>query len=142
MNSKFIILYSLSTFQEKIRHFKKSVFDILRSNQSKQQKNEVTVGTVDYLPTKSKWVITIDVMLIIGKYFLSNKDYINVMKTSKRYHDLVQMYHFNPIHDYRLFINMETQHFYHKEKVVFKDVVVRTENELKTNKYLKENRNI
>ena len=34
------------------------------------------------------------------------------MKTSKRYHDLVERYHFNPIQDYSLFINMETQHFF------------------------------
>ena len=51
-------------------------------------------------------------MMIIGKYFQSNNDYINVMKISKRYHDLAQMYHFNPISDCSLFENMETQHLY------------------------------
>ena len=33
---------------------------------------------------KSKWEITIDVMMIIGKYFKSNNDYINVMKVNKK----------------------------------------------------------
>ena len=51
-------------------------------------------------------------MMIIGKYFESNNDFINVMKVSKKYHDLTQMYHFNPISDYSLFENMETQYFY------------------------------
>ena len=43
--------------------------------------------------TKMKWEITIDVILIIGKYFETNKDYINVLKVCKKYHDLVRMYH-------------------------------------------------
>ena len=46
-------------------------------------------------------------MTIIAKYFEEKVDYINVMKVSKRYHDLVKMYHFNPIQDYSLFENIE-----------------------------------
>ena len=37
------------------------------------------------------------------------------MKSFKRYHDLVERYHYNLIGDCELFENMETQHFYHKE---------------------------
>ena len=66
--------------------------------------------------TKEKWAITLDSIMIIGKYLMSNQDYINVMKVSKKYHDLTQMYHFNPMSDYSLFENMETQHFYSKQK--------------------------
>ena len=65
--------------------------------------------------TKSKWEITIDAMMIIGKYFETNDDYINVMKVCKKYHDLVRMYHFNPISECELFENMETQHLYGPE---------------------------
>ena len=65
---------------------------------------------------KEKWEITIDTMMIIGKYFEENNDYINVMKTTKKYHDLVSMYHFNPIDDCSLFENMESQYFYSKPK--------------------------
>ena len=61
---------------------------------------------------KEKWEITIDTMLIVGKYFKSNNDFINSMKVAKRFHDLTQMYHFNPINDISLFENIETQHFY------------------------------
>ena len=61
---------------------------------------------------KSKWEITIDVMMIIGKYFKSNNDYINIMKVNKKYNELVEMYYFNLINDYELFKNMKTQHFY------------------------------
>ena len=65
--------------------------------------------------TKSKWEITIDAMMIVGKYFETNDDYINVMKVCKKYHDLVRMYHFNPISECELFENMETQHLYGPE---------------------------
>ena len=34
----------------------------------------------------------------------------------KRYKDFVSMYHFNPIRDYSLFENMESQYFYSKPK--------------------------
>ena len=59
-----------------------------------------------------KWKITIDSMLIIGKYFKENEDYINVMKVCKKYLDLVKMYHFNPINECELFENMESQYLY------------------------------
>ena len=62
------------------------------------------------LGVKEKWEITIDLLMIVGKYFESNNDYINVMKVSKKYKELVQMYHFNPISDCSLFENMETQY--------------------------------
>ena len=42
------------------------------------------------------------------------------MKVSKKYKDLTQMYHFNPIGDPSLFTNMETQHFYSEEDKKFK----------------------
>lgn len=56
--------------------------------------------------------LTIDYMMIIGKYFESNNDFINTMKLSKRYQELAEMYYFNPISDTSLFENIETQHFY------------------------------
>ena len=59
--------------------------------------------------------ITIDIIMIVGKYFCSNKDFINTMKACKKYSDLVLLYHFNPISDTSLFENMETQHLYRKE---------------------------
>ena len=62
--------------------------------------------------TKSKWEITMDVMMIIGKYFEKDRDYVNMMKVAKRYRDLVLMYHFNPIRERELFENMETQYLY------------------------------
>ena len=56
--------------------------------------------------------ITIDFMMIIGKYYKNNIDFINTMKISKMYQELVSMYKFNPISDTILFENLETQHFY------------------------------
>ena len=72
----------------------------------------VIIGTEDYSLTKEKWEITIDTLMIVGKYFLSSSDFTNVMKLAKKYHDLTQMYHFNPIDDTSLFENMETQYLY------------------------------
>ena len=65
--------------------------------------------------SKQKWEITIDSMLIVGKYFKTSKDFINLMKTTKRYKQLTQMYHFNPISECELFKKMETQHLYGPE---------------------------
>ena len=67
--------------------------------------------------TKSKWEITMDIMMIIGKYFERNNDYINMMKVAKRYRDLVLMYHFNPISECELFENMESQYMYNENDI-------------------------
>ena len=67
--------------------------------------------------TKSKWEITMDIMMIIGKYFKRNNDYVNMMKVAKRYRDLVLMYHFNPIRECELFENMETQYMYNENDI-------------------------
>ena len=90
--------------------------------------------------SKQKWEISVDFMLIIGKYFNSSKDYVNTMKVCKRYNQLVQMYHFNPISDCSLFEKIETQHFYHKEDVekkregMFEYIYWIDDEELKRNK--------
>ena len=59
---------------------------------------------------KEKWEVKTYMMMIVGKYFETNNDYINVMKLNSRYRELTQMYHFNPIPDTSLFENMETQY--------------------------------
>ena len=53
--------------------------------------------------------------MIIAKYFQSNKDYTNVMKVTKKYRELVEGYYLNPISDFELFNNMETQYLYELE---------------------------
>ena len=70
---------------------------------------------------KENGSITIDYMMIIGKYFKSNQDYVNVMKVNKKYQQLVKMYKFNPIGDCRLFKNMETQHFYEYRDIFYRN---------------------
>ena len=42
-----------------------------------------------YKQSKEKWQMTIDFIMIVGKYFKSNKDFINVMKVCKKYKELV-----------------------------------------------------
>ena len=70
------------------------------------------IQSIDYSFNKYKQEITIDVIMIICKYFKSNNNYINIMKMNKKYHKLVEMYHFNLINDYYLFKNMKIKHFY------------------------------
>ena len=38
----------------------------------------------------------IDSMKMIGKYIESYSDYVNMMKASRKFNQLTQMYHFNP----------------------------------------------
>ena len=64
-------------------------------------------------PTTSK--LEVEILSYIGKYFVSNNDFINMMKVSKKYKSLVSLYKYNPIDDYRLFANMEEQHVYSNE---------------------------
>ena len=40
--------------------------------------------SIEYSLMKSKWEITIDVMMIIDRHYESNNDYINVMKVNKK----------------------------------------------------------
>ena len=104
------VKHKIHSIKKTLHEHKKEAVSL--SHTIQEQKNQY-----HYKDPKEKWEITTDVMMIIGKYFESNKDYVNVMKTSKRYHDLTQMYHFNPIQDPSLFINIETQHLYDKEDI-------------------------
>jgi hypothetical protein len=59
----------------------------------------------------------VDFIMIVGKYFESNNDFINIMMSNKKYKELVLMYNFNPIPVIRLFKSIETKHFYEKQDV-------------------------
>ena len=72
---------------------------------------------IDFKDNKRKFELTIDYMMIIGKYYDNPQDFINTMKANKKYKDLVSMYHFNPISEVDLFENVETQHFYNKNDI-------------------------
>ena len=70
--------------------------------------------------TKCKWELNTDVMLTIGRYFHSSRDFIELMKVSKKFKKMVKKYEYNPISDTRLFRNIDIQHFYSPEEVKFK----------------------
>lgn len=59
--------------------------------------------------------LTIDLIMIVGKYFQTAQDYINLMKVRRCYKILVEMYRYNPISDATLFKNIQTQHIYTEE---------------------------
>ena len=58
------------------------------------------IPSVDYSLTKSKWELNMDQMIVVGKYFNSNKQYVNVMKVNKKYQELVEKYEVYPLIDY------------------------------------------
>ena len=76
------------------------------------EKKEALNRYITRVISKSKWEIDNKLMMIIGRYFKSNSDYINIMKVSKKYQKLVYSYSFNPISECSLFKHMKAQHFY------------------------------
>ena len=54
----------------------------------------------------------ISTMMIVAKYFSTPRDYINVIRLNRKYAELIEMYKYNPISDWSLFPNIQTQHFY------------------------------
>lgn len=68
----------------------------------------------------NNYKISIDFIMIIGKYFKNSKDFINLIKVNKKYKDLLLLYHFNPINNPNLFPNIQTQYFYNKNDLKYK----------------------
>ena len=64
--------------------------------------------------------LSIDYIMIVGKYFECESDFINVVKVCRRFHDLIGMYKFNPISNAELFPNIETQHFYYYRDIFYR----------------------
>lgn len=64
--------------------------------------------------------LSVDFVMIIGKYFETEKDFVNIVRVSRRYEELLLMYKFNPISNAELFPNIETQHFYEYRDVFYR----------------------
>lgn len=64
--------------------------------------------------------LSVDYVMIVGKYLCSESDYVNLVRVSSRFRELLLMYKFNPISNADLFPNIETQHFY-----VYRDIFYR-----------------
>lgn len=94
----------------------------VRDNNSVQPLITLSNSTkvLDIPHDKFKWQMTVDFVMIVGKYFESYDDFINIMKVCKMYEELVLMYKFNPISDPYLFENIQTQHFYNRTDTWFK----------------------
>lgn len=57
--------------------------------------------------------------MIVLKYFRTNNDYINFIKTCKKFKDILECFKFNPIGNPELFPNIETQHFYNNNDFIY-----------------------
>ena len=66
-------------------------------------------------------------MQIICKYFRCSTDFTNIMKVCKKYKQLVQSLHFNPIRltklNFNLFENIETQYIFTKYDFILPEFV-------------------
>ena len=61
------------------------ILKLEQSIKSDELINEIKQDVLEeFKVIKTKWETMIDVMMIVGKYFESNCDFINVMKLSKR----------------------------------------------------------
>ena len=112
-----------SIYQQKLRQASLIITEMIKIDKNSVHNFEVLKELQRYYryqPSKSKWEITVEVMMIIGKYFQSNNDFINIMKVSKKYRDLSQKYHYNPIGDPSLFNKIKIQHFYKGEDIPYK----------------------
>ena len=76
------------------------------------EKKEALNRHINRVINKTKWEIDKKMMMIIGRYFKTNSDFINIMKVNKKYHKLVNLYSFNPISECSLFKHIVIQHFY------------------------------
>ena len=56
--------------------------------------------------------LTIDLIMIVGKYLESVQDFVQLIRLCKKFRDLPEMYKMNPISNCDIFPNIETQHFY------------------------------
>ena len=55
-------------------------------------------------------------MIIVGRYFETSLDFVNLIRVCKRYKNLVEMYRYNPIVDTSLFQNMQSFYVYDSGK--------------------------
>lgn len=90
---------------------------LMKKGNGKISKTDALIMKIDD-EIKLKVRITIDYMMIIGKYFKERRDYINVMKVAKIYQHLAGMYKSNPIDDSYpvdgayFFPNVQTMNYY------------------------------
>lgn len=68
---------------------------------------------------EEKWKLSIDFIMIISKYFITNKDFINIIKVCKKYKELLELFKFNPISNPILFSNIQTQYFYNNQDFIY-----------------------
>lgn len=77
----------------------------------KQIKSSVDVGLSP--------IVCKDYMLIIGRYFTTFNDYINLSKVSTEYRDIIDIFRYNPIEDdYKFFGNKQTRVFHTKSDYI------------------------
>lgn len=60
-------------------------------------------------------LLDLDYFSLIGKYFKNENDFINLIKVSKKFKNLLEIFNYNPISNKSLFPNMKIQHHYNEE---------------------------
>lgn len=75
-----------------------------------------------YVSVVGREDVDIVTMMIVGKYFMSNADYVNLMRVSRKFKDITYRYSFNPIPIVNSasnpFRNMKAEYIYHTNDVI------------------------
>lgn len=59
-------------------------------------------------------------VFIVSKYLMSEYDYVNLIKVSRKYKDLLLFFRYNPLNDPSLFPMIQTQYFYNRDDIIYK----------------------
>ncbi|KAL7722716.1 hypothetical protein QTN25_000326 [Entamoeba marina] len=81
-------------------------------------------------------------LMIVSKYLKTETDFLNVICVCKKFCDLLDKFHYNPISPTRLFHRMETQYIYNEEEIKLPNIsryVIWYAYDYSKDLYLKEN---
>lgn len=85
---------------------KDSVIDVDSYSNMKEEKVE-------------QYRLTIDLIMIVGKYLETVQDFVQLIRLCKKFRELPEMYKMNPISNCDIFPNIETQHFYNPSDALY-----------------------
>ena len=74
-------------------------------------------------PRNNRCDLPTDLLLKVARYFKEPRDYINLMKVTRKYYQFFMLYNYNPISNTTLFRSICTQHLYTKNDKLERNVL-------------------
>ena len=81
---------------------------------------DIVIDVDNYKSNIKQYRLTIDLIMIVGKYLETVNDFIQLIRLCKKFKDLLEMYKMNPISNCDIFPNIQTQHFYTIDDTLYK----------------------